>query len=52
MRPKLEAATSFVLAGGARAVIAALEQGTAAVAGDGGTEIVPDAPDHGAENSA
>lgn len=48
MGPKLEAATSFVLAGGSRAVIAALEEGPAAVAGTSGTVIVPDAPDHGA----
>lgn len=45
MKPKLEAATSFVLGGGSRAVIAALENGPAAVAGESGTEIVPDAPD-------
>lgn len=51
MRPKLEAATSFVLSGGARAVVAALEEGTAAVLGNRGTEIVPDAPDHDPENS-
>jgi len=45
MRPKLEAATSFVLDGGSRAIIAALENGPAAVVGESGTEIVPDASD-------
>lgn len=52
MRPKVEAATNFVMAGGSRAVIAALEHGPAAVAGDSGTEIVPDPPDGAAQNSA
>jgi len=47
MKPKLEAATSFVLAGGRRAVIAALGDGAAAVAGERGTEIVADAPNSG-----
>ena len=51
MRPKLEAATSFVLSGGSRAVIAALEYGPAAVVGESGTEIVPDASDDTAQNS-
>jgi len=51
MRPKLEAAISFVLDGGSRAVIAALESGAAAVAGMSGTEIVPDALLDSAQNS-
>lgn len=42
MRPKLEAAADFLAAGGRRAVIAALEDGMAAVAGRAGTEIVPE----------
>lgn len=40
MRPKIEAAADFVAGGGRRAVIAALEDGPAAVAGQAGTEIV------------
>jgi carbamate kinase len=39
MAPKVEAATSFVRGGGTRAVIARLDQGRAAVAGEAGTEI-------------
>jgi len=39
MRPKLEAAVSFVRGGGRRAVIADLGQGISALAGDGGTTI-------------
>ncbi len=51
MRPKLEAATSFVLEGGSRAVIAALRNGPEAVAGMSGTQIIPDAPDDPVQNS-
>jgi carbamate kinase len=51
MRPKLEAATSFVLEGGSRAVIAALKNGPEAVAGMSGTQIIPDAPDDPVQNS-
>lgn len=40
MRPKVEAATEFVSTGGQRAVIAALVDGPAALAGRVGTEIV------------
>jgi carbamate kinase len=40
MGPKVEAAVGFVRAGGARAVIADLEDATAALAGEAGTEIV------------
>jgi carbamate kinase len=40
MRPKVEAAAAFVRAGGARAVIAELAQGLAALSGDAGTTIV------------
>jgi carbamate kinase len=40
MAPKVEAAAAFVRAGGARAVIARLDQGREAVAGEAGTEIV------------
>ncbi|HKP74238.1 MAG TPA: carbamate kinase [Longimicrobiaceae bacterium] len=40
MAPKVEAAASFVRAGGRRAVIARLDQGREAVAGEAGTEIV------------
>ena len=43
MAPKVEAAASFVRAGGRRAVIARLDQGREAVAGNAGTEIVPGA---------
>ncbi len=39
MRPKVEAASAFVRAGGRRAVIAQLSQGLAALAGDAGTTI-------------
>ena len=41
MRPKVEAALHFVEAGGDRAIIAALEDGPAALAGEAGTTIVP-----------
>jgi carbamate kinase len=41
MAPKVEAAASFVRDGGERAVIARLDQGREAVAGEAGTEIVP-----------
>jgi len=41
MQPKLEAACSFVVGGGKRAVIAALENGPAAIAGESGTQILP-----------
>ncbi len=40
MRPKVEAAADFIASGGRRAVIAALEEGVAAVEGRAGTEIV------------
>lgn len=40
MRPKVEAAADFVADGGRRAIIAALEDGPAAVEGRAGTEIV------------
>ena len=40
MRPKVEAAISFVRGGGARAVIAALGSGLAAIRGETGTTIV------------
>lgn len=39
MRPKVEAAADFVRAGGERAIIAQLEQGLAALAGEAGTTI-------------
>ncbi len=39
MRPKVEAAAAFVRSGGARAVIAALSEGLAALAGEAGTTI-------------
>lgn len=41
MAPKVEAAAAFVRAGGKRAIIARLDQGREAVAGEAGTEIVP-----------
>jgi carbamate kinase len=41
MAPKVEAAADFVRRGGARAIIARLDQGREAVAGSAGTEIVP-----------
>jgi carbamate kinase len=40
MAPKVEAATRFVRGGGKRAIIARLDQGREAVAGEVGTEIV------------
>ncbi len=40
MRPKVEAAIAFVRGGGARAVIAALGSGMAAIRGEAGTTIV------------
>ena len=40
MAPKVEAAAEFVRGGGARALIARLDQGRQAVAGEAGTEIV------------
>lgn len=40
MAPKVEAAASFVRGGGKRAIIARLDQGREAVAGEAGTEIV------------
>ncbi|MDQ3557349.1 MAG: carbamate kinase [Gemmatimonadota bacterium] len=43
MAPKVEAALRFVREGGTRAVIARLDQGSEAVAGSSGTQIVPDA---------
>ena len=39
MRPKVEAALGFVAAGGARATIAALRDGPAAIRGEAGTSI-------------
>jgi carbamate kinase len=42
MRPKLEAAAGFVRAGGARAIIAHLGSGAAALRGETGTTIVRD----------
>ncbi len=42
MAPKVEAAAGFVRNGGGRAVIARLDQGREAVAGEAGTEIVGD----------
>jgi carbamate kinase len=39
MAPKVEAAAAFVRGGGRRAIIARLDQGREAVAGDAGTEI-------------
>jgi carbamate kinase len=41
MGPKVEAAAGFVRDGGARAVIADLEDATDALRGEAGTEIVP-----------
>jgi carbamate kinase len=41
MAPKVEAAAEFVRRGGKRAIIARLDQGREAVAGNAGTEIVP-----------
>ncbi|MEX1264495.1 MAG: carbamate kinase [Actinomycetota bacterium] len=43
MGPKIEAASGFVRGGGARAVIADLEDATDALRGAAGTEIVPNA---------
>jgi carbamate kinase len=40
MAPKVEAAADFVRRGGTRAIIARLDQGSRAVAGEAGTEIV------------
>jgi len=40
MRPKVEAALQFVMGGGARSTIAALEDGLAAMRGEAGTTIV------------
>jgi carbamate kinase len=42
MAPKVEAAIQFVQSGGQRAIIARLDQGRQAVAGEAGTEIVND----------
>jgi carbamate kinase len=42
MAPKVEAAAAFVRNGGRRAIIARLDQGREAVAGEAGTEIVSD----------
>lgn len=41
MRPKLEAALHFLTSGGHRAIIASLEEGPAALAGEAGTIIEP-----------
>lgn len=43
MRPKVEAAAAFVRAGGARAIIAALADGVAALRGEAGTTIAAEA---------
>lgn len=43
MEPKVTSALAFVRATGRRAVIAALDQAVAAVAGEAGTQVVPDA---------
>jgi carbamate kinase len=40
MKPKIEAAADFVRRGGARAVIARLSEGPAALRGDTGTTIM------------
>jgi carbamate kinase len=40
MGPKIEAAVKFVEGGGKRAIIAALQDGPRALAGEAGTEIV------------
>ena len=40
--PKVQAAVNFLEAGGRRAVIADLDDGPSALAGEAGTEIVPD----------
>lgn len=48
MKPKIEAAIGYVEATGGRAVITSPENIPAAVAGDGGTEIVPDAESNAA----
>jgi carbamate kinase len=42
MKPKVEAAVSFVERGGGRATIAALKDGHAAVRGEAGTSVVND----------
>jgi carbamate kinase len=42
MGPKVEAAVHFVEGGGERAIIAALDEGPAALSGDAGTTITPD----------
>jgi carbamate kinase len=44
MGPKVEAAIGFLNAGGARAVVADLDDAQAALRGDAGTEILPDEP--------
>ena len=44
MGPKVDACIDFVSAGGARAVIAALDDAVEAVFGAAGTEVVPDGP--------
>ncbi len=44
MAPKVEAAVQFIRQGGKRAVIARLDRGREAVAGQSGTEIIPDRP--------
>ena len=42
MAPKVEASVTFIRNGGARAIIARLDQGQQAVAGNAGTEITPE----------
>jgi carbamate kinase len=41
MGPKMRSAIRFIEAGGTRAVIAELDEGPAALRGEGGTEILP-----------
>lgn len=45
MGPKVEAVCSFVERTGGRAVVAALDDAVAALHGEAGTQVVPDAPD-------
>lgn len=44
MRPKVEAAADFVRSGGARAIIAELDEGLAALRGESGTTITKEPP--------
>jgi carbamate kinase len=52
MGPKVDAVCRFVEATGRRAAIASLHRIGEAVAGSAGTNITPDAPDHGAQAAA